>query len=149
MKRLLFGVGNRLSRDDGIGPTVAALLADSDWLAIDCGSALENAVGIAARNRPDLVVVVDAAAMGLPPGSIRRLPSRASDTMLISTHSLPIPFVLERIREEASHLILIGVEPADLSFGEGLTAPLSAAAFRLARIILQNRLDLIRPFQPA
>jgi len=143
MNRILLGVGNRLSRDDGIGPTIAQILIDSDWLAIDCGTALENAVGIAARNRPELVVIVDAAKMGLPPGSIRRLSDRSSGAILASTHSLPLPFVLDRMRGKVGLLVLIGVEPADLSLGEGLSPPVADAAIRLARILLCNRLDSI------
>jgi len=144
MNRVLLGVGNRLSHDDGIGPTVAQILADSDWLAIDCGTAIENAVGVAVRNRPELVVVVDAAKMGLPPGSIRRIPIRSSGAILATTHSLPLPFVLERMRGKVGRLILVGVEPADLSLGEGLSPPVADVALRLARIILKNRLDSIR-----
>jgi len=143
MRRFLLGVGSRLSHDDGVGPEVASLLADSDWLAVDCGMSLENSIGIVVRNRPDLVVVVDAAKMGLPRGSIRRLPVQGSDSLLASTHSLPIPFVLERMREEVGRLVLIGIEPADLSLGEGLSPPVADAAIRLARILLRNRLDLI------
>ncbi len=143
MRRVLLGVGNRLSRDDGIGPEVARILVDSDWVAIDCGPAIENAVGLAARNRPDLLVVVDAAKMGLPPGSIRRIPIRSSRATLSLTHSLSLPFVLDRMKGEVGHLILIGVEPADLSLGEGLSPPLSAAATELARILLRNRVDSI------
>ena len=112
-------------------------------MAIDCGPAIENAVGLAARNRPDLLVVVDAAKMGLPPGSIRRIPIRSSRATLSSTHSLSLPFVLDRMKGEVGHLILIGVEPADLSLGEGLSPPLSAAATELARILLRNRVDSI------
>ena len=57
MKRMLLGVGNRLSHDDGVGPVVAQALAESDWIAIDCGTALESTSGIVSRERPDLLVI--------------------------------------------------------------------------------------------
>ena len=127
MKRMLLGVGNRLSHDDGAGPAVAAALADSAWMAVDCGTALENAAGLVSRERPDLLVIVDAATMDSPPGSLYRLPTQAEDRMLASTHGLPISFVLEHMKAAAAEILLIGIEPADLSFGEGLSPAVDAA----------------------
>jgi len=143
MKRLLLGVGNRLSRDDALGPEVARRLAETgttEWQAIDCGTALENASGLVTREKPDLLVIVDAARMGLPAGSIRRLPTTGSDQMLASTHGLPLPFVLDRLRSAASEVHLIGVEPADTSFGDGLTGVAEDAADRLVQILRTGNL---------
>ncbi len=135
MKRMLLGVGNRLSRDDGVGPVLAERLAESDWLAIDCGASLENAAGIVSRERPDLLVIADAARMGLSPGTARRLPRSAVDRMLVSTHGLPISFFLDRLESAAREIVILGIEPADLSFGEGLSAEASAAVGSLARVL--------------
>jgi len=131
MKRMLLGVGNRLSRDDGVGPVIARALEDSDWIAVDCGTAIENIAGSVRKERPDLLVVVDAAVMGLPPGSVRRLPIGSHDHMLASTHGLPLSFVLERFRTAASRIVLLGVEPEDFSWGEGLSASVATAACSL------------------
>ena len=132
MKRVLLGVGNRLSHDDAVGPMAAARLAGArGWISVDCGTAFENACGLVARESPDLLVVVDAAHMGLPPGAIRRLPLQARDRMLASTHGLPIAFVWERIASAVGRTVLVGVEPADLSFGEGLSPAVAAALDRL------------------
>jgi len=136
MKRVLLGVGNRLSRDDGVGPAVARAMDGVDgWMTIDCGTALENACGIVAREEPDLLVIVDAARMGLPPGSIRRLPIESTDRMLASTHGLPLSFVIERIGGTVQDTVLIGIEPGDLTFGEGISEPVSKAADALAEIL--------------
>ncbi len=129
MKRMLLGVGNRLSRDDGAGPILAERLGGTDWVAIDCGTSLENAAGIVSRERPDLLVIADAARMGLPPGTVRRLPPPSVDRMLVSTHGLPLSFFLDRISTAASETVILGIEPADLSFGEGLS-PLVDEALR-------------------
>ena len=136
---MVLGVGNRLSHDDGVGPTVAATLRGTDWIAIDCGTSLENAVGLVARERPDLLILVDAAKMGLPPGSVRRLPLISTDQMLASTHGLPLPFVLGQIEEPAGESILIGIEPEDMSFGEGLSERVSAAAARVVDLLRAGR----------
>lgn len=132
MKRMLLGVGNRLSRDDGAGPALAERLAASDWLAIDCGTSLENTAGIVRRERPDRLVIVDAARMGLDPGSVRRLSLPAAERMLASTHGLPLSFYVDRVRLAARDIVILGIEPADLSFGEGLSPEVSAAVAWLA-----------------
>ncbi len=132
---MLLGVGNRLSRDDGAGPALAALLADSTWIAVDCGTSLENVGGIVSREKPDLLVIADAARMGLPPGTARRLPRPAIDRMLASTHGLPLSFFIDRLGDAATETVILGIEPAELSFGEGLSPVVSAAVTSLADLL--------------
>ncbi len=143
MKRMLLGVGNRLSHDDGVGPVVAQALVESDWIAIDCGTALENVIGIVTREQPDLLVIVDAAAMGKEPGEFCRLRLQAKDRMLASTHGLPLSFVLGNIESAAKETILIGIEPKDLSFGEGLSPNVDVSAQVLIQHLLHTNLDVI------
>lgn len=132
MKRLLVGVGNRLLGDDGIGPEVASALAESDWKTLDAGISPENVTALIAREAPDLLVVVDAAEMGLPPGTARRLPLEEAPRMLASTHGLPLPFLLERWGGAAPRIVLVGVQPARLTLGDGLSAIARAAVGALA-----------------
>jgi hydrogenase 3 maturation protease len=110
---------------------------------VDCGPALENASGLVVRESPDLLVVVDAARMGLAPGSIRRVPLPARDRMLASTHGLPISFVWERIASAVGRTVLIGIEPGDLSFGEGLSPAVAAAADALVARLRAGGVDEI------
>ncbi len=146
MKRMLLGVGNRLSRDDGAGPFLTERLAGSDWTAIDCGTSLENVGGIVARERPDLLVIVDAARMGLGPGEVRRLPRPSVDRMLATTHGLPLTFFLDRLESAVEEIVLLGIEPADLSFGEGLSTEVGEAVNRLAEVLAagRERLESVR-----
>jgi hydrogenase 3 maturation protease len=143
MKRMLIGVGNRLSHDDGAGPVVAEALVDSDWLAIDCGTSLENATGIVSREQPDLLVIVDAATMGKKPGEFFLLPIAAKDRMLASTHGLPLSFVLGNIESSAKETVLIGIQPEDMSFGEGLTEPVEASTQVLISLLRHSHLENI------
>ena len=135
MNRMLLGVGNRLSGDDGVGPVLAERLAGSDWTAIDCGTSLENVAGIVATEGPDLLVIADAARMGLPPGEVRRLPRPSIDRMLVTTHGLPLSFFLDRLSAATSEIVLLGIEPADLSLGEGLSLEVKRTADRLSHLL--------------
>lgn len=146
MKRMLLGVGNRLSHDDGVGPVVATSIHGSaGWIAIDCGTSFENAAGLVLRERPDVLVIVDAAQMGTDPGTVLRLPMGTHDRMLASTHGLPLSFVLANLESAARDTAIIGVEPADLSLGEGLSMEVSRAAHALIRHLETDDLDSI-PF---
>jgi hydrogenase 3 maturation protease len=143
MSRMVIGVGNRLSRDDGAGPAVAQRLSDSDWMAVDCGTALENAVGLANRVSPDLLVIVDAARMGTPVGSVRRIAMGGNQQMLVTTHGLPLPFVLSRIQAAVGRVEVIGIEPEDLSWGEGLSSSVEDAVRCLVSMLRGGSLDSI------
>ena len=71
---VVLGVGNSLHGDDGAGPAVAAGVAALGLpgiAAYDCGTAPENFTGVVRRAGPDLLVIVDAAEMGLQAGSVR------------------------------------------------------------------------------
>jgi len=145
MKRILLGVGNRLLGDDGIGPEVVRQVQGSDWVAIDGGSAPENVIGLVAGEHPDLLVIVDAARMGLPPGTFRRLPLTATDRMLASTHGLPLSFLIDCLGGSASKIVLIGVDPEDRMLAEGLSGAARAAVERLTHLLSEGRIEAIPP----
>lgn len=128
MRRVILGVGNPLRRDDGVGVWVAQRMHGTGWQAIPAGQSVENALGVVRRLAPDLLVVVDAAEMGLPAGTVRRLPVEGSARMLGSTHGLPLPFLLATVLDHVKEIVLVGIQPQDRSLGEGLTPPVRAAA---------------------
>lgn len=144
MKRMLLGVGNRLLRGGGVGPVVARALADSDWIAVDCGGALENVAGIVSRERPDLPVIVDAANMNQASGASRRLlAGRQRLHADLPRHGLPLSFVVAHIESAARKTVLIGIKPVGLPFGEELPPVVEAAARALNELPCRNDLDEI------
>ena len=114
---------------------MAERMRGTDWEVVAAGPSVENALGIVRRVAPDLLVVVDAAEMGLPPGAVRRLPLDGSERMLGSTHGLPLPFLLSTVRDRVGEIILVGIQPADRSLGEGLTPAVRAGAEEAARLL--------------
>ncbi len=151
MAPALLGIGNRLAQDDGVGPWVAQRMSTLGWDVYQAGATPENIVGKLAQSAPDMLVVVDAAELGLPPGSFRRLSWDATPCMLSSTHGLPLTFLLSLIRERVSELVMIGVQPQSIEPGEGLTARVSTAADELVELLSRgaiNRIPLHRPNPP-
>ena len=120
----IVGVGHELRGDDGAGLIAARALAsaarDHDWLlVIEAGPAPENCTGALRRFCPDLVVLIDAAQMGLEPGSVRWLAWLDSTGISASTHSLPLHLVGSYLRYELGCEIgLIGIQPLSTEIGE-------------------------------
>ena len=64
------------------------------------------------------VLVVDAADMDLEPGSIRRIHAdRLDDPFLMTTHTLPLTFLIESLREFVPQVDLLGIQPNIVAFG--------------------------------
>lgn len=135
-RKILLGLGNPLGRDDAVGLRVAEALQGSEWLAIPA-EALENALGRVEREKPEKIVIVDAAEMGLPPGSIRCLPLSYPEKMLGSTHGLPLSFLLSLLK--VKEVMVIGIQPKEYGIGEGLSPEVAEAAQRLVRLLRENR----------
>ena len=70
---MLLGIGNELNGDDGIGSYIAKRFNKRNWLSVDCSTVPENYISVVKRTKPEFLVIVDAAYMNLPPGTIRRL----------------------------------------------------------------------------
>jgi len=141
---MLIGVGNPLGRDDGVGVYVAQALSGAPgWRVIPAGPSLENALGRVCRERPALLVIVDAADVGLSPGSFRRLPLKGAERMLGSTHALPLGFLLGLITDVAREVTLVGIQPRDLSLGEGLTPEVRKGADELISLLQEVAIETI------
>ncbi len=149
MTRMLLAVGNPLAGDDGAAALAASRLRDSgaDWRIVDAGLSPENVTGVVRCEAPDLLVVVDAARMGTPSGSFFRLPTEFADRMLFSTHGLPLPFLIDRLREAAGRIILIGIEPRSTVLGTPISAEVSRAAERVAELLAADAVEQIPRIQ--
>ncbi|BEV70894.1 hydrogenase maturation peptidase HycI [Paludibacterium sp. THUN1379] len=128
---LLLTVGNRMMGDDGAGPLLFDLLQAQPapgWQAIDGGSSPENVAHEVLAARPRRVVVFDAADMGLAPGEVRLVDDRTiADMFIMTTHNLPLNFLIERLREEVDEVLFLGVQPDVVAFYFPLTSRIEAA----------------------
>jgi len=149
VRRAVLGIGNPLRRDDGVGLWVAERMRGTGWEVVPAGQGVENALGIVRRLSPDLLVVVDAAEMRLPPGSFRRLPLAEGTRMLGSTHALPLPFLLSTVRDRVGEIVLIGIQPADRSLGEGLTPAVERGAEELLALLRAGELPPFPSYAPS
>ncbi len=143
-KYLLMGAGNDLRGDDAAGIEVARKMTESaggDWLAIDCGTVPEDSTGIVRREMPELVVLVDAANMGTAPGEIRRIPKEKIGVLCLTTHNLPLSFLIEYLEEivGAGNVFLIGVQPSDIRMGAPMSKEVESAVENLVKMLKEEK----------
>lgn len=128
---LVLTVGNSMMGDDGAGPLLAERMTQQpliDWQVIDGGSAPENVVHRIRALQPTRLVIVDAADMELPPGEIRIIdPERIAEMFIMSTHNLPLNFLIDQLKEDISEVIFVGIQPTLVAFYFPMTEPVKQA----------------------
>ena len=128
---MLLGIGNPLRGDDGAGNYIARHFRMKGWQVIDCGTAPENFTGVVRKTKPDVLVLVDAADMGLPPGEFRIIPPERIEDVGLGTHQLPLDQFISFIGECAGKVILVGIQPVVVEMGEGLSPAVQEGVNRL------------------
>ncbi|WP_165053871.1 MULTISPECIES: hydrogenase maturation peptidase HycI [unclassified Adlercreutzia] len=128
---VVFTVGSVLRGDDAAGPALAKRLADAPvagWTVVDGGQTPEDDLGYLRRLAPERLLLVDAAAMGHEPGEIRVVTADDVATQfLITTHTLPIAFLLGELEQLCDDVTFLGIQPATTEFFDPLSAPVRRA----------------------
>jgi len=142
---VILGVGNLLLTDEGVGPTTIAYLEDR-WRfpehvelvdGATAGLELMNVFGEAAH-----LVVVDTVLGGAEPGAIYRFhPDQVPSGVRYRTSIHQITFLdawtIARILGPAPEVVIIGVEPEDMSTPHvGLTPTIEARLPDIEEIVL-------------
>lgn len=134
----ILGVGNDMNGDDGVGvcavrELAARMPAAPGVLLIDAGTAPESYTGPLRRFEPDLILEIDAADQQMEAGATSWIDWREADGLSASTHTLPPSVLAEFLSAEIGCPIrIIGVQPASLEMGRGLSPAVAAAVRELA-----------------
>jgi len=133
---LILGLGNTLLSDEAVGIEVVrrlAAAADLPGAVLLDGGTLSFTLAAPIAESTHLVVV-DAALMGAIPGSVKVYRGEAFDRRLRgsrqSVHEVSLQDLMDIARLTdtlPSHRALVGIEPARVAMGEGLSAPVRAA----------------------
>ena len=146
MKTAIYGIGNILMGDDGIGPAVAHYLSSNFTFETDI--TIED-LGTPSLDLPnymtgyDRVIFIDAVAADAPPGTIR-LYSReeivaSPPGIRISPHEPTINdalIVLDFAGGAPRDVVLIGVVPQTLDGGMTLSPAVAGAVPRVAQVVM-------------
>lgn len=148
-KRLIIGIGNRLRRDDAIGPLVMDRLQQ---LGIPCTEHSGEGVGLMHLwEDHDWVLVIDAMQSSQPPGSIHLIDTTAeeipTDLFHYSSHQFGLAQAVEMARtlnRLPQQLWILGIEGVDFDYGEQLTPTVAAAIDPAIRQVISLAKDLAK-----
>jgi hydrogenase 3 maturation protease len=138
---LVMCIGNPQGGDDAVGPYVAQMLKGSDIEFIDCRTNPENYTSIVKQKKPEKLIIVDAADMGIKPGEIRIVPKEKIGVMTISTHGIPISVLMNYLEQFVEKVIFIGIQP-DVMSGV-MTEKVRQKADVLIKLIKDKKIDEI------
>lgn len=146
----IIGIGNPLRSDDAAGLRVARALREfaletGDVLIIEAGHAPENRTAELREFAPDIVLFIDAAAMGERPGTIRLISEEDIDGMSASTHSLPLSMLARYLTLELNcQALLLGIQAGSNEIGETVHANVLEAVDEVVRGLKETLSGQIR-----
>ena len=142
----MLGVGSDLRGDDVAGVLVARRLArwaagrprlrrGKALAAFDGGAAPENLTGEIRRFAPDLLVLVDAAFLEVPVGTIEVVTPDRIGGLTFSTHMLPASFVLDYLTAVTGcRALVLGIQIAQKDVLARPVPAVEAAVRRLVKV---------------
>jgi hydrogenase 3 maturation protease len=153
---IVLGIGNRLGGDDAAGTCVVDILnpalrmlsagqhktralLSNEIMAIDVGTTPESYTSVIRRHRPDLLILIDAADMGLTPGVLRAITPEKISILSFSTHNIPLSTFISYVEEFCGEILIVGVQPEQTGMGNGLSKAVRKSVKKLAETILEGR----------
>lgn len=139
-KVVIIGIGNVLRGDDGLGPAfIQAVRGKTRATCIDAGTTPENYIGKIIKERPDAVLIVDAAHLGGRPGEFSILKKEDILKTGFTTHDISPSMFIEHLEKETeAQLYMLAVQPQSVDFGEGLSESIKKRVEELAEILIKN-----------
>ncbi len=131
------GIGDELNVHDRLGILAAR---EIEGLHLEhlrvffAGTVPESVTGPVRKYKPDAVVLLDAADMGVRPGSVALVQPDEISASLLSTHALPLSVVMEFLtKDTGARVLLIGIQPDLMATG---FSPASAEHAGLTRLLV-------------
>ena len=142
-KIAIVGVGSEIWNDDGVGIHVVNRLKEKiknpDVECLIGGTVPENLTGVLKKLKPSHILLIDAAGAGLAPGTISVIDPAKIKSGGLSTHTLSLKEMTAYLCQEiGAKVILLGIEPKDLNFGEGLSPEIRRAAEAAVELVLAS-----------
>jgi hydrogenase 3 maturation protease len=136
-KIIFLCIGNEMRGDDSAGPLIAQKLEETlgkkpNILIINAGTVPENYTGVIRQENPSLIILVDAVEMNSDPGTLRLVKSDEIANYSISTHAMPLSFMIKYLKSfSKAEIILIGIQPKNLEMSNHISPELQIGIDKL------------------
>ncbi|MHC4759535.1 MAG: hydrogenase 3 maturation endopeptidase HyCI [Planctomycetota bacterium] len=136
---LIVGIGQILKGDDGIGPLLCEKLNSKiSAEIIEAGTVPENYIQPIVMKAPQNLLIIDAIDFGAEPGQVRLFLPENLSSAAFSTHSLSPRLFINLIKEQIDvNVYLLGIQPAQLKFGQPLSEPVNIAMENIIEILVE------------
>ena len=128
-KVIILGIGNTLRSDDGAGSILASRIKDGvPFLVWDAGLNPENYLNRIIKERPDTLVIIDAADFGGKAGELRIVEADGIKTAnLFSTHNASLSLLINYLQSNIkTNIIVLIIQPKTIALGDTLSPEVSA-----------------------
>ena len=138
-KTLIIGIGNTLKGDDGAGPLVCEQLAGKVCAeVIDTGTVPENYIQPIIKKEPENLLVIDAIEFRASAGTIEIFKKQQLDSFVISTHTLSPRLFVDMVCQSIKvDVYVIGIQPAQVKFGQSVSPKVSQAIQQLSHTLME------------
>ena len=143
-KIIFLCIGNDMRGDDALGPLIAENLAElfieqQELMVINAETVPENYTGLIRKEIPSHIIFIDAVEMKMNPGHIRLVQSDEIADYSISTHAMPLSFMIKYLKSftDAS-MLLIGIQPKNMEMSHTISEEVKNSVEELTEIIRKN-----------
>jgi hydrogenase 3 maturation protease len=151
MDNILIGIGNQIRKDDRIGCYVAEEFEKAqkemmfeEWKIIHAETVPENYTSVMRKLNPELIVMVDSAEMNLKPGEFRIINKQMMEKLHLTTHAMPLSFLMTYLGDFCEKVLLIGIQPKELGDGEEMTEEVIQNVPEIIKLIKEKSFNKIK-----
>ena len=148
----IIGVGNPLRKDDGIGLLLLNYIKKESHRLPESISFIDGGTGgmslLHIFNRFEVIILLDAVDFKGQPGETRFFTldeiQSQKQVSTVSTHNADLFQIIQigqKLNECPKKIFVFGVQPNDVSFGEGLTEPVKS---RIGDIVKAMKMHVIK-----
>lgn len=122
-----------LRKDDGVGPYIAHQIRKNDnRIVFIPESGIDRYIISINKEKPDALIIIDCVEMGKPAGYWDAIPIDNITDTTCHSHNISLKKLSTFFKSETW---VIGIQPADISIGEGFSPPVIRAASEIIACI--------------
>jgi len=127
---LFVGIGNVLKHDDGAGVYLTRQIRDTGMIStLIVEQSIENYIGKINTLNPEILVLVDCLYFGKYSGYSDIIPAEELRCQTSNTHNISLKRLSELFKMP---VYILGIQPENIRFGEGMTIHVKKAVTELA-----------------